>query len=106
MDEGLSNLSRYGKSLYADAPAQRIGRRPPFEDSSSAAASGSASSSSHASILKSTGLGESEGAGGGGRLPSLSDDPFDTMYARHRAFVNPAPAGVTSSSSAAREFVL
>ena len=39
--------------------------------------------------------------GGGGRLPSLSDDPFDAIYARHQAFFTQAPLNPAASASGA-----
>ena len=38
---------------------------------------------------------------GGGRLPSLADDPFDAIYAKHQAFLTHAPLTPASSNSGA-----
>ena len=107
MDEGLSNLDRYGKGLYAHSPAAARRdrsttswdgvqqRRPPASTSSSSSSSAGASRAPGADTLGTRhgdgGLAVAGGEEGGGSLRSsvAGDDAFDAIYARHQALVHP-----------------
>ena len=104
MDEGLSNLDRYGKGLYAHSPAAaRRDRsttswdwgqqgRPPAStssSSSSAAASRAPGADTLDARLGDGGLAGGEEGGGSLRSSVAGDDAFDAIYARHQALVHP-----------------